>query len=254
MHPALRVGRRMAWVLRGSAPWIRTPIADVTNMFTACMPSSEAIRPRMAVGKLEQDYLRRTVLREHDSAAIGPVAPTFITATARTALDLGYHVILEGILHTERYAAVLHRLIDDHSGPVAVFYLDVSFDETVRRHLSRDEPIPVTPDEMRRWYTHRDLLDVPGETVIGETSTFEQTVTTILHASGLTTAVPQTPCPRRCPHCARKADQTTRRPDDHRDGGSLTPRPDRSPEHETSPWSASTHPGRTHPRRWGPHR
>ncbi|SCF42795.1 AAA domain-containing protein [Micromonospora matsumotoense] len=158
---------------------------------------------------LEQDYLRRIILREHDSADIDPVAPAFITATARTALDLGYHVIVEGILHTQRYATVLHQLIGDHPGPAAVFYLDVSFDETVRRHLGRDEPIPVTPDEMRRWYTHRDLLDIPGETVIEETSTFEQTVTTILHASGLTTVVPQTPCPRRCPHCARKADQTT---------------------------------------------
>ncbi|MFI9643584.1 AAA family ATPase [Micromonospora sp. NPDC051925] len=173
--------------------------------------TAREVRRRFGRGAalLEQDYLRRIVLREHDSAGIGPVAPAFTTATARTALDLGYHVILEGILHTERYAAVLHQLIDDHSGPVAVFYLDVSFDETVRRHLSRDEPIPVTPDEMRTWYTHRDLLDTPGETVIGETSTLEQTVTTILHTSGLTTAIPQTPCPRRCPHCARKADQTT---------------------------------------------
>ncbi|MFI6163105.1 AAA family ATPase [Micromonospora haikouensis] len=173
--------------------------------------TAREVRRRFGRGAalLEQDYLRRIVLREHDSAHIDPVAPTFITTTARTALDLGYHVILEGILHTERYAAVLHQLIDDHPGPVAVFYLDVSFDETVRRHLGRDEPIPVTPEEMRHWYAHRDLLDLPGETVIGETSTFAQTVTTILQASGLATAVPQTPCPRRCPNCARKADPTT---------------------------------------------
>ncbi|MFC8845778.1 MULTISPECIES: AAA family ATPase [unclassified Micromonospora] len=171
--------------------------------------AAREVRRRFGRGAalLEQDYLRRTVLREHDSAHIDPVAPTFIAATARTALDLGYHVILEGILHTQRYAAVLHQLIDGHPGPVAVFYLDVSFDETIRRHIRRDEPIPVTPDEMRHWYTHRDLLDTPGETVIGESSTFEQTVTTILQASGLTTAIPHAPCPRRCPHCARKADQ-----------------------------------------------
>jgi predicted kinase len=155
---------------------------------------------------LEQDYLRRTLLREHDSTHIDPVAPAFITATARTALELGYHVILEGILHTERYAAVLHQLIDNHPGPAAVFYLDVSIDETIRRHLNRDEPIPVTPDEMRRWYTHRDLLNVPGETTIPEPQTLEQTVTTILQASGLISAAPQTPCPGRCRHCARKAD------------------------------------------------
>lgn len=159
---------------------------------------------------LEQDYLRRTLLREHDSTHINPVAPAFIAATARTALDLGYHVILEGILHTERYATVLHQLIDSHPGPVAAFYLNVSFDETVRRHLNRAEPIPVTPDEMLRWYAHRDLLGAPGESVIDETSTFEQTVTTILHASGLATVAPQTPCPRRCRHCARESDQACR--------------------------------------------
>ncbi|MDG4817027.1 MULTISPECIES: AAA family ATPase [unclassified Micromonospora] len=159
---------------------------------------------------LEQDYLRRTLLREHDTAHINPVAPAFITATARTALDLGYHVILEGILHTERYADALHHLIDHHPGPTAVFYLDVSYDETVRRHLTRAEPIPVTPDEMRHWYTHRDLLHTPTETVIPETSTLDQTVATILRDSGLTTAVPRTPCPQRCQHCSREADNSHR--------------------------------------------
>lgn len=155
---------------------------------------------------LEQDYLRRTLLREHDIAHINPVAPTFITATARTAFDLGYHVILEGILHTERYADALHHLINHHPGPTAVFYLDVTYNETVRRHLTREEPIPVTPDQMRHWYTHRDLLHLPNETLIPETSTPTQTVTTILHTSGLTTAAPQTPCPQHCQHCTHKAD------------------------------------------------
>ena len=93
---------------------------------------------------IEQDYLRRIVLREHDSDGIGPVAPAFIAATARTALELGYHVVLEGILHTARYADALHALIDQHPGPSHVFYLDVDFDETVRRHHTRPEPIPVT--------------------------------------------------------------------------------------------------------------
>ncbi|WP_323374115.1 P-loop NTPase family protein [Plantactinospora alkalitolerans] len=160
------------------------------------------------MSKLAQDHLRRVALREHDSSHIDPVAPAFITATARTALDLGYHVILEGILHTDRYGPVLHQLVNNHPGPAAVFYLDVSFDETVRRHLNRAEPIPVTPDEMRQWYTHRDLLGLTAETVIPEASSLEQNVITILHTSGLTGAAPQTPCPRRCRHCARESNQS----------------------------------------------
>jgi predicted kinase len=151
---------------------------------------------------IEQDYLRRILLREHDTSRMDPVAPAFITATARNALDLGYHVVLEGILHTERYAAVLHQLLDHHTGPSHVYYLDVSFDETVRRHQARAAHVNFTPEQMRDWYAERDLLGTEGEQVIDQTATFEQTVHTILHTSGLADAPPLTPCPSRCPHCA----------------------------------------------------
>lgn len=151
---------------------------------------------------LEQDYLRRIVLREHDSSRISPVAPAFIAATARTALDLGYHVVLEGILHSDRYGAALHHLIDTHTGQTHTYYIDVSFEGTVRRHHNRVEPIDFTAEQMGEWYADKDLLDVPGEHIIGEASTFEETVSTILHTSGLATTAAQTPCPTCCPHCA----------------------------------------------------
>ncbi|WP_051797052.1 AAA family ATPase [Catenuloplanes japonicus] len=154
---------------------------------------------------LEQDHLRRVMLREHDDAEIGPVAPAFIAATARNALDLGYHVILEGILHTSRYASVLQGLAAGHAGPTYAFYFDVSFEETVRRHLGRAEPIPVTADEMREWYSPRDLLGLPGERVIPEAMACDDAVRLILESSGLATAAPQTPCPCRCSRCSSGA-------------------------------------------------
>jgi hypothetical protein len=173
-------------------------------MFRTFLTSSETPWTPTAVGKIEQDYLRRVMLREHDSSRTDPVAPAFIAATARTALDLGYHVVLEGILHTDRYAPVLRQLISGHAGPTYVYYLDVCFDETVRRHRTRAEPIDVTPEQMRDWYATLDLLDVPGERIIPETSTFERTVDTILTISGLANRPPLTPCPNQCPHCAAK--------------------------------------------------
>ncbi|MEV6598806.1 AAA family ATPase [Actinoplanes sp. NPDC051346] len=150
---------------------------------------------------LEQDYLRRIVLREHDSSNINPVAPGFIAAVTRTALDAGYHAVLEGILHADRYGPALRDLIAEHPGPSHLFYLDVSYDETVRRHAGRAAGVDFTADDMRDWYAAKDLLGVAGEHVIGEDSTFEQTVTTILHTSGLAEIGPTTPCPSRCPRC-----------------------------------------------------
>jgi adenylate kinase family enzyme len=143
---------------------------------------------------VEQDYLRRIVLREHDVSGMG--APEFIAATVRNALDLGYHVVLEGILHRERYAGVLGRLIAEHPGPSHVYYFDVPFDETVRRNAARG----FTVDEVRGWWAPDDLLGVPGERVLTAPGV-EDAVSTILHTSGLASAAALTPCPTRCPRC-----------------------------------------------------
>jgi predicted kinase len=153
---------------------------------------------------IEQDHARRVILREHGGGGDDRVAPGFITAMVRAALDGGYHVVLEGILPTGQYGARLRTLLAEHSGPTASYYLDVTFDETVRRHLRREEPIPVDPETMRGWYTAQDLLGVPGEVVIPENMGFEDVVTTILHTSGLAQAAPSTPCPTRCTRCAEK--------------------------------------------------
>ncbi|AYF30449.1 kinase [Micromonospora tulbaghiae] len=193
------------------SPCLPTLVIVRGNSGSGKTTAAREVRRRYGRGcaLLEQDYLRRIMLREHDSSRTNPVAPAFIAATARTALDLGYHVILEGILHTGRYAIALRQLITEHTGPTHVYYLDVCFEETIRRHQTRAEPINVTREQMREWYTSRDLLDVPGERIIPETSTFEQTVTTILTTSGLAVRPPLTPCPNRCPHCAAKAEATT---------------------------------------------
>jgi predicted kinase len=153
---------------------------------------------------VEQDHLRRVVLREHGSGRIPTVAPAFITSVVRAALGHGYHVVLEGILHTGQYGELLRELAAERSAPTSVFWLEVSFAETVRRHDGRSVAIPVTAEQMRAWYSPLDLLGVPGEQILPESADFEQTVTTIWHASGLAQATPLTPCPVLCPRCAEE--------------------------------------------------
>ncbi|MFG1605994.1 AAA family ATPase [Actinoplanes sp. NPDC049265] len=150
---------------------------------------------------VEQDQLRRILLREHDEP--GGVAPAFIVATVRTALDLGYHVVLEGILHRARYEAALGELLAAHPGPRLVCYFDISFEETMRRHGMRGDSGFTTAD-MRSWYVERDLLGVPDELVLDERSSLPANVATIMRVSGLGGQAPRTPCPTRCPRCAEK--------------------------------------------------
>lgn len=126
------------------------------------------MRSRLGSGVawVEQDNLRRVVLREHDvpnGANIG-----LIEMTVRYALDHGYDVILEGILYTDHYGAMLERLTVDHVGTTGHYYFDIPFAETIRRHQTRPLSLEVTAEQMRGWYRTRDLLAFVDETVISE--------------------------------------------------------------------------------------
>jgi predicted kinase len=164
---------------------------------------ARAIRARYGRGcaLIEQDYFRRIVLREHDSIASTGIAPELIGTAAGLALDRGYHVVLEGILSTARYLPMLRDLLAAHHGESHLFYLDVSYDETVRRHATRSLANGVTPEQMRGWYRPHDVLGIAGEHVIAESSTLVETVAHILEVSSLPGAEATTYCPAICPRC-----------------------------------------------------
>lgn len=147
--------------------------------------SSIARALRLRAGRgwalVEQDNLRRVILREKDLP--GGLAPAFIEHNVRFLLQNDYHVILEGILHASRYGAMLQRLRDEHDGPSRFYYLDVSFPETVRRHGTRPQFRDFTAEQMREWYAERDAIDGLGEQVIPESSAEAETLAVI--ASGL---------------------------------------------------------------------
>ncbi|MEU0156543.1 kinase [Micromonospora fulviviridis] len=131
---------------------------------------------------VEQDYLRRIVLRERDKP--GGVAPALTAQTARFALDHGYHVVLDGIMHTSRYRSMLTALRDAHRGRSLFCYLDVSLAETLRRHLTRPQAGQFTAEHMSGWYADH-VLGWPDELVLPEATTFEEAVSVIAAAAGL---------------------------------------------------------------------
>lgn len=132
---------------------------------------------------VEQDYLRRIVLRERDTPR--GLAPDLIAHTVRFALDHGLNVILEGILHSAKYGDMVRTLIRAHRGRTSVFYLDVSLAETLHRHEGRPQVADFSGDDMRGWYNDRDVLGVDGEHVLPEATTMEAATSLIASASGL---------------------------------------------------------------------
>lgn len=118
-----------------------------------------------------QDQTRRELLSEMDSPNLDTIG--VVELLARHCLDLGRTTIIEGIFKQFRYGAMFDRLIalvDDRGLPVLAYYLDVSLEETLRRHADKpaDGAGGVDPDEVRSWYRERDLLGLPDEQVLAE--------------------------------------------------------------------------------------
>jgi hypothetical protein len=144
--------------------------------------SSVAMALREAHGRglawVSQDLIRRIILREKDRP--GGVNVGLIDHVARYSLDHGYHAVLDGIFYADRYEHMLDGLRRDHLGRSCFYYLDVSWEETVRRHATRPQAADFGVDDMRDWYRPRDLLTAVREQVIPETSTLRETTSLIL--------------------------------------------------------------------------
>jgi predicted kinase len=144
--------------------------------------STVATALREAYGRgiawVSQDLIRRIILREKDRP--GGVNIGLIDQVARYSLDSGYHVILDGIFYADRYEPMLAALRTDHQGVSRFYYLDVSIEETLCRHLMRPQAADFGADDMRSWYRARDLLTGVREHVIPETSTLDDTIGLIL--------------------------------------------------------------------------
>ncbi|MGW9395815.1 AAA family ATPase [Streptomyces sp. NPDC055642] len=85
-----------------------------------------------------QDVIRRNVLREHDTARGANIA--LLGSIAREALNAGFHVVLEGILYSDRYSHMITSLVRDHRGVSCCYYLDVPLETTFVRHASKADP------------------------------------------------------------------------------------------------------------------
>ncbi|WP_405669039.1 D-alanyl-D-alanine carboxypeptidase family protein (plasmid) [Streptomyces sp. NBC_01166] len=138
--------------------------------------------------------IRRNVLREHDTARGTNIA--LLGRIAREALNAGFHVVLEGILYSDRYSHMITTLVRDHRGVSSCYYLDVPLETTFTRHASKADAAylaQVTDSHLVSWYRELDLLPDGLETVIPADSALQDTIAQILHETDLASASPIVP-------------------------------------------------------------
>jgi predicted kinase len=140
-------------------------------------------RVRHPMALVEQDYLRRVVLKQRGNQ--GAAAKELIRQTVELALDHDYDVVLDGILDMVNYRELLHALAAREDSVLRVYWFDVPFEETLRRHALK----PVADDfgeaELREWWHEHDLSGLAGEQLIPAHLTAEEAVDRILRDTDL---------------------------------------------------------------------
>lgn len=114
---------------------------------------------------ISQDDVRIKILSVEDKK--DNPAIELIYKLAMYGDEINANVIIEGILSNKKYSAMLHRLLNDFSGRSYVYYLDIPFEETLKRHASRSKKNDFGEENMRSWWREKDYLGVKSEKIIG---------------------------------------------------------------------------------------
>lgn len=133
------------------------------------------------VAFVEQDYIRRVILREKERGSIDNIV--LIKQTVQFALKQNYIVILEGILNMSRYGDMLKevRCFADKNYS---YYIDVSLEETLARHKTKSNAHEFGEEQIREWYKEKDLGGFKEEVTIKETSSIKDSVKIITNNVG----------------------------------------------------------------------
>jgi len=165
-------------VLRGPSGSGKTTIAN--QLFNS------AKNPIVLIG---QDHFR-FIFRPPGAGGM-PNAHTIsrmIQSSVRIALDDGYDVILEGILGLRRYRTLLDELLSESTCDRHLFYLDVSLEESIRRHNTKADAHGFGEADLRTWYPASGRSGMAAESVIPESYSAAQAVAFVVATSGLEVA------------------------------------------------------------------
>jgi hypothetical protein len=92
--------------------------------------------------------------------------------------------VLEGIQYAAHYSQMLTRLRDEHLGQSLFYFMDVPFEETLRRRATKPQANEYGQAEMIGWWRDRDYLPGVSERVIMADTTADAAVEQILRDAG----------------------------------------------------------------------
>ena len=127
---------------------------------------------------LSQDIVRREMLWAEDGYNTSAL-PLLISL-----LQYGHKnnevVILEGILNSKWYRPLFEEAVKLFGKDIFAYYYDLPFEETLKRHETKEKRFEFGEKEMRRWWNEKDYIGSISEKAISEEMSLESVVNMIL--------------------------------------------------------------------------
>ena len=84
--------------------------------------------------------------------------------------------IMEGILLSKDYAQLFEAAVAEYGDNIYLYYWDIPFEETLRRHGTKPNRNDFGEEDMRRWWKEKDYLDIIPQTMIDKDLSIEDAV------------------------------------------------------------------------------
>ncbi len=98
---------------------------------------------------ISQDIIRREMLWVCDGE--DTLALPLLTELLRYGNAHCKYIILEGILNADWYRPLFELAIEIFKDKIFAYYYDIPFEETLKRHETRDKKFEFGEKEMRKW-------------------------------------------------------------------------------------------------------
>lgn len=123
---------------------------------------------------ISQDAIRREMLKVKD----GPTteAIPLMQELLIYGKDHSEVTILEGIMYADWYEPLFQCAVREFGDEIYAYYFDLPFEETLRRHQTRNKVSSFGEEEMRGWWREKDYIGFVKEDVITKEEAMENIV------------------------------------------------------------------------------
>ena len=113
---------------------------------------------------ISQDEVRRNMLWVKDGA--DTKALPLMEELLKYGNEHSEFTILEGIMYDEWYSPLFKLVNELYESNIYAYYFDIPFEETIRRHNTRNKSLAFGEEDMRKWWRVTDFSSDLKEQII----------------------------------------------------------------------------------------